>query len=68
MGGLSRHVLRVQYPPRAGRSLTRPSATLSQGARVKKPLSRWERGWGEGKTAGPVHLRHASKGRGDEKG
>ena len=37
------------------RALTRPSATLSQGEKVRhKPLSLWERGWGEGKTAGPA--------------
>ena len=35
------------------RALTRPTATLSQGERVgHKPLSLWERGWGEGKTTG----------------
>ena len=47
----------------AVRSLTRPSATLSQRARVRwNPLSLWERGWGEGKTAGPVNLQHTSQG------
>ena len=37
------------------RALTRPTATLSQGEKVRhKLLSLWEGGWGEGKTAGPA--------------
>ena len=51
-------VMQIMWNALSGPSvlaLTRPSATLSQRERVRhKPLSLWERGWGEGKTAGPA--------------
>ena len=47
---------------RAGRTLTRPSGPPSpKGRGSKKPLSPWERGWGEGKTATHGNVQHTSE-------
>ena len=51
------HLVSIALCGPSVRALTRRfdklRATLSQGARVRhKPLSPWEKGWGEGQTAG----------------
>ena len=46
------HIVSIAFHGLFGRALTRPTATLSRRERGRqKPLSPWERGWGEGKSA-----------------